>query len=303
MTVQLSCVDLNGIEKNIDVSNQAVSFDLRWEGQAAQYENIEAATNANGIASFVFRVDNEVTRAERSFEDMDRYDPDKRFQTPPDERDRSPVLQNAGRNLIETGDAKPAVSEKESKPSPGPGKLKYALIGTGVRVRIVARGAARAAVVVGAGVGSAAGTAGAGTVGSGTAGVGVSGAVAGGSLLLPLAGLVATIGITWGLYKAVERQDKINESINTHRNKSAKSIHQAEVTISNSSDADDELERETIRHGNIGNEETCDLEETLTIINKVCTYICFIKVGPIYVETIPPFDIRKCPKSIQHKNP
>ncbi|MBI2787530.1 MAG: hypothetical protein HYX59_02505 [Elusimicrobia bacterium] len=220
--VQLSCVDLNGIEKNIDVSNQEVSFDLRWEGQAAQYENIEAVTDANGIASFVFRVDNEITRAERSFEDLDRYDPDKRDQTPPDEQDRSPVLQNAGRGLIETGDAKPAVSEKVSKPSPGSGNLKYALIGTGMRVRIVARGAARAAVVVGAVAGSSAGTAGAGTVGSGAAGVGAGGAVIGGSLLLPLTGLVATIGITWGLYKAVEKQDRFNESIDMHRDEKPK---------------------------------------------------------------------------------
>lgn len=220
--VQLSCVDLNGIEKNIDVSNQEVSFDLRWEGQAAQYENIEAVTDANGIASFVFRVDNEITRAERSFEDLDRYDPDKRYQTPPDEQDRSPVLQNAGRGLIETGDAKPAVSEKVSKPSPGSGNLKYALIGTGMRVRIVARGTARAAVVVGAVAGSSAGTAGAGTVGSGAAGVGVGGAVIGGSLLLPLTGLAATIGITWGLYKAVEKQDRFNESIDMHRDEKPK---------------------------------------------------------------------------------
>lgn len=146
--VQLSCVDLNGIEKDIDVSNRTISFDLGWEGTAAQFENIDAVTDANGIASFTFRVNNEITRAERSFEDLDRYDPDKRYQTPPDEQDRSPILQNAGRGLIEAGDAKPTEAPKKKPVEANSGSV-LTVAGIGAAVRAVARFGGRRAIVTG----------------------------------------------------------------------------------------------------------------------------------------------------------
>lgn len=50
--------------------------------------------------------------------------------------------------------------------------------------------------------------------------------------------------------------------------------------------------------------ETCDLEETLSKANQRCTYICFVTEKPKYWDPpFPPFELSKCPKSIQYKLP
>jgi hypothetical protein len=189
--VQLSCVDLNGIEKNIDVSNQPISFDLGWVDKAAQHENIEAVTDANGIASFMFRVNNEITRAERSFEDLDRHDPDKRYQTPPDEQDRSSALQNAGRTLIEAGDAKPAEAPKKKPVEANAGHV-LAVAGIGAAVCAVARLGGRRVIVAG--------------------GTRIAGGVIGGPAGIAISVVATAMTIPWDLAKKPSSADSPNKS-------------------------------------------------------------------------------------------
>lgn len=49
--------------------------------------------------------------------------------------------------------------------------------------------------------------------------------------------------------------------------------------------------------------ETCDLEETLSKINERCSYVCFITKGVQYYDPPPPYELAKCPKSIQVRLP
>lgn len=201
--VRLSCDDRNSPQK-VELGGRVISFSLAWKGKKAEYEAIESVTDANGFASFSFFIDNPAANAARSFNDLDRNDPDKlRPQnTAPDTPEDGPVLQTAARDNDLGSIAAPAPSMAEIG-----GKVKvYSLTGAGSSgIRSVARVSARRAAGVAAGRGA-----------SVMAGDVAAEALAG-PVGLVLIGVTLVIGIDSELNAAVAEVDKKNDAIDTHK--------------------------------------------------------------------------------------
>lgn len=144
LKVRFSCSD-----KSVPVGNRKISFTLGWEKEVPAHRDIVATTDENGYASISFHIDNAVANAARSFNDLDRFDPEK---NPPQEAEaiaeNEPTAQAGevqGGGLINASDSKSVQAENKKKDA-GPqatpkssNVVEYALGGTGVRIRSVAR--------------------------------------------------------------------------------------------------------------------------------------------------------------------
>lgn len=196
--VQLKCPGLPEAE----LRGSTITFTLGWNEKNAQPKEIATVSDELGYASFSFYIDNEIARAERSFNDLDRYDPDNK--RPPEAEsitatDETP-LQNASRveGPINAADHRPALVE--SKPTKAPpadsGTETLALIGAGALIRTEASFA-------GFVVGRAAPALAAGTLG--------------GAVTLVVIGATVIITVRWELASMVAEHDNRTNAIDPHK--------------------------------------------------------------------------------------
>lgn len=144
LKVRFSCSD-----KSVPVGNRKISFTLGWENEVPAYRVIVATTDADGYASISFHIDNAVANAARSFNDLDRFDPEKNLtrevESVAEDGPPAEAGEAQGGGLINASDSKPVQAENKKRDAGPQARPKsssvvdYALGGTGARIRSVAR--------------------------------------------------------------------------------------------------------------------------------------------------------------------
>ncbi|PIR19440.1 MAG: hypothetical protein COV48_01995, partial [Elusimicrobia bacterium CG11_big_fil_rev_8_21_14_0_20_64_6] len=181
-------------DRKVPREGHKVTFTLGWEGKKAQYDKLETTTDAQGYASIAFYLQNPKENAERSFEDLNKYDPDKR----PSAQVAEPADEGA---LINAANPR-ATGEITEEPAPGTNIRKaLALVGPAATVRSVARLTIRNASVAATG----------GTIGE----VAITGAASIGIIVAGGAAVIFTVKS--GLDDMIAAQDKYNEDIDTRK--------------------------------------------------------------------------------------
>lgn len=75
--VRFSCDD-QASGRKVPLEGHKAAFTLGWDGEKPQYENIEVPTDSRGRASITFQIKNSRANAERSFDGLAKYDPDRK---------------------------------------------------------------------------------------------------------------------------------------------------------------------------------------------------------------------------------